>query len=74
MPEPETDQPHVREVEAVYRGNLRTMTPAQRLDAAMDMYWVAQEQKTSAVKRQHPDWTESQVRQAVREAFLYARD
>ena len=74
MSQAETDQSHLREAEAVRRRILRAMTPAQRLDAAMDMYWVAHEQKTSAVRRRHPDWSPEQVRQAVREAFLYARD
>lgn len=74
MSKTEPDQPHLLAAQAVRRRRLREMSPAQRLDAAMDMYWVAHEQKTSAVRRQHPDWTESQVRQAVREAFLYARD
>lgn len=68
------DHDHHREAERIRRRILRDMTPVQRLDAAMDMFWVARAQKSAAVQREHPDWTHEQVQRAVHEAILYARD
>ncbi|OGQ92133.1 MAG: hypothetical protein A2289_05060 [Deltaproteobacteria bacterium RIFOXYA12_FULL_58_15] len=51
----------------------RRMKPAQRLDAAMRLYWTARELKTAAIEQQYPQWTAKQVRQAVNEFFLFAR-
>ena len=68
------DRPHLVKAEAVRRRILREMSAAQRIDAAMDMYWIAREQKTSALRRQNPGWTEGQIQRAVHEAILYARD
>jgi hypothetical protein len=49
----------------------RAMTPAQRLAAAADLYWSARRLKTAAVRSFHPDWSEDEVRQHVKELFLY---
>jgi len=49
---------------------LRAMTGAQKLQAAAALYWSARQLKTAAVREQHPDWTEEQVRRRVNEIFL----
>jgi len=74
MTDYELDRPHLREAEEVRRRILRNMSVAQRLDAAMGMFWSAREQKTSALRRHHPDWSEDQVQRAVFESIVYARD
>ena len=51
----------------------RRMTPARRLELGLGLNRAARELKAAALRSQHPDWNDSQVLQAVREAFLYAR-
>jgi len=48
------------------------MTPEQKLRVALDLYYSAREFKTAGLKKQHPEWTEDDIRQKVREIFLYA--
>jgi hypothetical protein len=62
------DEGRARQIE-IYR----RMTPAQRIEAALQLYWTAREIKAAALRSQHPDWSEERVSGAVREAFLYAR-
>ena len=52
---------------------LQAMSPAQKLKAAEQLYHSARQLKGAALRAQHPEWNEQQVRRAVREAFLYAR-
>lgn len=52
---------------------LKKMTPEQKLNLAQQLYNSARQLKEAGVRMQHPDWDEAQVKQAVREAFLYAR-
>jgi hypothetical protein len=47
------------------------MTPADKLRAAMRLYWSARALKAAAVRDRHPDWSERQVAQAVRDACLF---
>jgi hypothetical protein len=49
------------------------MSPAQKLKAAERLYHSSRQLKEAALRTQHPDWNEQQVRRAVRDAFLYAR-
>ena len=51
----------------------RRMTPEQRLAVALSLYRSAREFKAACLRQFHPDWTEKQVQEAVKEAFLYAR-
>jgi hypothetical protein len=52
---------------------LRRMTAEQKLQAAMQLYWSARELKAAWIRDQHPDWTNEQVEEAVREVFTNAR-
>lgn len=52
---------------------LRAMTPAQKLAVAQRMNWSARALKAAALRQQHPDWSEEEVRLKVREIFLYGR-
>jgi len=51
----------------------QSMTPAQKLRLALRLYDSARRLKTSALRRQYPDWTEEQISKKVREIFLHAR-
>ncbi|MEM9074446.1 MAG: hypothetical protein AAGE52_38485 [Myxococcota bacterium] len=52
----------------------REMTPAERWKAAHQLYWSARRLKAAFFREMHPEWTEEQVEDAVREAFRRARD
>ena len=52
---------------------LAKMSPGEKLEVAMLLYYSARELKAAGLRADHPDWDEKQVQQAVREAFLYAR-
>ncbi len=49
------------------------MTPEQRWEAARNLYWTMRRHKAAFLRSQHPEWTEAQVADAVRENFLHAR-
>jgi hypothetical protein len=51
----------------------RAMTPSQRWQAAVDLYWSARRLKTAFVRSQHPDWTDERVDALVRNVFFHAR-
>lgn len=51
---------------------LRAMTPAQKLKAMERLYWTARSLKAAWLRSQHPDWSEEEVQQKVREIFMKA--
>lgn len=51
----------------------RAMSPGERWKAAHRLYWSARRLKAAYLKSRHPDWTDEQVEEAVREAFMHAR-
>jgi hypothetical protein len=53
---------------------LRALTPEQKLRTAAQMYWAARELRAAGLRTRHLDWTEKQVQEEVRRAFMYARD
>ena len=54
-----------------YIATLRRMTGAQKLRTAFQMYWSARRLKAARLRQQHPDWTEEEVQQRVKEIFMY---
>lgn len=50
----------------------RKMTPEQKLRVSLSLYHSAWALKKAAVQKQHPDWEEKKILQAVRKAFLSA--
>ena len=55
------------------RDIIRGMSPAKKLALAEQMWHEARRLKEASVRTLHPDWPESKVLQAVREAFLRAQ-
>lgn len=51
----------------------QSMTPEQKLRIALDLYHCAWDLKAAGLRAQHPDWSEKQTQEKVREIFLYAR-
>lgn len=50
------------------------MTPGQRLQAALRLYWSARALKQAALRAAHPDWSDGELRRGVRDAFLFHHD
>ena len=55
-----------------YVAILRQLTGVDKLRAAFQLYWFARRLKAAGLRHQHPDWTEEQVQEQVREIFLRA--
>lgn len=56
-----------------YIATLRRMSGEAKWRAAFQLYRDARTLKASAIRDQHPDWSEEQVRQEVKKIFLHAR-
>jgi hypothetical protein len=54
-----------------YIATLRRMTGAQKLRKAFQLYWGARKVKAARIRQQHPDWSEAQVQQQVKEIFMH---
>ena len=54
-----------------YIATLRRMTGAEKLRTAFQLYWGARKIKAARLRQQHPDWSETQVQQRVKEIFLH---
>lgn len=55
-----------------YAATLQRMTGEQKWRTAFGLYWAARSLKAAALREQHPDWTEAQVQQKVKEIFMHA--
>ncbi len=59
------------EIEAMQIEIRRSMSPAQRLDVALELSDFCRELRKAGIKRDHPDWSEKQVMiELFRLAFL----
>jgi len=52
---------------------LAKMTPEQRLQAFLDLCRSARRIKEAAFRQFHPEWSEDEIKAALRESFLHAR-
>ena len=64
---------HLRKAEQVRREIYRKMTPERKLEITFAMNREVRKFKASWLRQRHPNWTEVQVQDKVREIFLYAR-
>ena len=67
-------KPHVAEADLIQREIIRKMTPAQKFAIARELYDTAWEIKKSALRAQHPDWSEEQVQAWVKRIFTTGYD
>ncbi|MHA1370718.1 MAG: hypothetical protein ACTSRA_13540 [Promethearchaeota archaeon] len=51
----------------------KQMSPEQKLRLFLDLHECAWNLKAAGLRFQHPDWTEEQIQNKVKEIFLYAR-
>ena len=59
--------------EEIVRNRFKNMTPEQKLNLSLQLYYSARELKTAAIRQFHPELSEEEVEEKVREIFLYAR-
>jgi Rv0078B-related antitoxin len=52
---------------------LRAVPGEKKLRLAEQLYWSARKMKAAGLRAQHPEWTEEQVSEQVRQIFLHAR-
>jgi len=52
---------------------LKKLHPEQKLRLFLDLYSCAHKLKEAGLRLQHPDWTDEQIQNKVKEIFLYAR-
>lgn len=60
------------EFTAEYVAALRNLSGEQKLRTAFALYWSARELKAAALREQHPDWSQEEILQRVKEIFLHA--
>jgi hypothetical protein len=49
------------------------MSPEKKLELSLRLYYSARELKKAALKKDHPELTEEEIENKVKEIFLYAR-
>jgi hypothetical protein len=50
------------------------MTPSEKLQVAVRLFWLARQLKEAQIRSLHPHLDDGEVRRRVNEAFLRARD
>jgi len=64
---------HEQEAKSVRRAIYKRLTYAEKYKQLLELRAFAWSLKKTAVKADHPLWTEEQIEKKVREIFLYAR-
>lgn len=59
--------------EEIVLNRFKHLTPEEKLNLSLRLYYSARELKKAAVRNFHPELTEEEVEEKVREIFLYAR-
>jgi len=57
----------------IQKKRFQSISPAQKLQLSLDLNFSARKVKAAFLKSQHPEWTDRQIADKVREIFLYAR-
>lgn len=70
--EPEESE-HVRRALLIQANIYRKMSPQDRLRQALRMNRTMRGLLAAGFRERHPDWTETQIRQAIADCILYAR-
>jgi hypothetical protein len=64
----------VSEVVSQQRERFRQMTPEERWQAAMRLYWSMRKLKAAHIRAQHPEWSDDEIDAEVKRAFSNVRD
>jgi len=60
------------EITPEYLASLRRMTGVEKLRTASLLYWGARRLKAARLRQQHPDWSEAEIQDRVKEIFKRA--
>jgi hypothetical protein len=60
------------DADKIHRDIYRNMSHAQKWQEFLKIRKAAWELKAAGLRHNHPDWTEEQIQEKVREIFLYA--
>jgi len=60
---------HLKEARKIQVEIYRKMTAGQKVAQSMTLYWTAWKLKASAIKQDHPQWTQDQIDAEVRKIF-----
>lgn len=52
---------------------LRQLTPQQRYMAGRQLYWTLRKHKRAFLRSIHPEWSDAQLDEQLRQVFLNAR-
>ena len=53
--------------------SLKKMSPSRKLEVSTLLYWSARQLKKAWLMSLHPDWSQKQLEEETKKAFLYAR-
>lgn len=53
--------------------NIKKLTPGEKLNISLDLYWSARELKKAVLRKEFPDLSEEEIETKVKEIFMYAR-
>ena len=59
--------------DSIQRKIFKSMSPAQKLNTALSLYYSARELKAAGLREQNLGWSEEMIQEKLREIFLYAR-
>ncbi len=62
-----------KRVVALQKKIYQSMTPDEKLQLALRLYYSAKQLRAAALRDEHPKWAEKKIQEKVREIFLYAR-
>lgn len=70
---PKNIEEYLEQAEEYRQSIFRKMTAKEKLDLSFSLYRTAWKLKRAAIKQAHPEWTDEQVENKVKEIFLYAQ-
>ena len=60
------------QVSREYQQTLRRLSGRRKLQTSFSLYWEARRLKAARLREQHPEWTDAQIEQRVKEIFMHA--
>ena len=66
----ESFSPHTLEAEQRQQELIRRMSPGRRLEIAQELYETAWQLKEAGLRRQHPDWSDADIRAKCQRIFI----
>lgn len=52
--------------------NIKILTPDEKLNISLDLYWSARDFKKASLRKEFPDLSEEEIETKIKEIFMYA--